>query len=339
MLGCLDSVTGCSEISDNDYIGTILIVIATMAGTLIGIPILILLAVFHQYFTPKAMIRRKRKRLSELILYAERGDFKHVIEFIHQHHTTNTMRTTDDRILNCITWIKSRIRLRIDINGRDQTGKCALFCAVHGKNYQFISESNLECVDVLLHHGVDVISAFDESDRSLQNQELYGMTYFVCYIFDSKPLKKWYALSIMNRLIAAGYILDHTQEYQLLSFLFRKYYEDLDVELMFLLESTVDFAMFRREIVGHAIRQLLHEYQDNDYDNDDDWSRSRKKCYLTNLLDDICQIDSLQSMSRTFIRRYLLNCNEEINLFIITQNLPLPLLMSKYLLFNENRHL
>ncbi len=273
-------------------------------------------------------VRKENKDLDEFSSYrlaAREGNKDDLMKYL-----STKVKTPLDVKINTETFKSDDVMFHIDY--KNSKGITVLQTVILAKQLKLVSKSHVECVEILLSHGANVQDAFPlkSSENSEQKEHLYGLALFVTIVFLKKPIHRWYALTIMKILLAAGYKMETLEEYLLLKFLMKNYYEDNSMETRFFVES-LDFSVFQ----PHVLRQVIDQFNIEN----DDTATEDTELHVTHFLESVRtrahSIQSLQKLTRQCIRAYILDIHSKNNLYFLIVQLPLPCNVIEYLLYGQ----
>ena len=258
-------------------------------------------------------------RLHQFQLACEEGNVEKLSKYLVSRH----MKTPLDEKCNLKHF---RRHPTVDINDKNEMNVASLRCAISGRKNTLTSKSHLECIELLLIHGANIqgvaISQKDNRPDSLSTT--------VIYLCSKKPHLKWYALSLTRLLIAAGHQFNELGENYLLHLLLTEAIcneSEQNSEEQFMRKWGIEIfskqsLMDGLEKVHIDVNDLEPKYKERATDFIEFISASSK------------EIDTLQQMSRKKIRKYLLELQPNRNLYFLVTQIPLPINMITFLLFD-----
>ena len=268
--------------------------------------------------------RKEKEDLDEFVsfrLAAREGNKEDLIKYL-----TTKVKTPLDIKNNTESFKSDDAMFQIDY--KNPKGINVFHTVILAKQLKLVSRSHVECVEILLSHGVNVQDAFPWKS-SKNSVHPYGLALFVSMVYKQNRIHKWYALKIMEILLAAGYKMESLEEHHLLTFLMENYCEGNSIETRFFVES-LDFSAFRPHILRQVIEEL-HIVTDTDTED----LQVHVKQFLESVVTGLNKVQSLQVLTRKSIRTNILDNHPENNLYFVVVQLPLPRNVIEYLLYGQ----
>ena len=246
-------------------------------------------------------------------LACEEGDVEKLSKYLVSHY----MKTPLDEKCNLHHF---RQNPKIDINDKDNRNWSSMRCAILGRKYKLTSKAHLQCIELLLIHGVNV-----QDDEFLTD----SLEREVVYLYSEKPNLKWYALSLTRILLASGCQMNRLSHKKLISFLLKEAVcneSEQNVEEQFMRTWGCD--MFPRKDLAQEMDEL-----DINVDDLKPEFRQRASNFITDISDYSTDVESLKHLCRLKVRQHLMEQHPDRNLYFLVSQTPLPVTMVKYLLF------
>ena len=267
-------------------------------------------ASYQKYMSTRRV--RQRHNLSQFISYAEKGDVQNLVKCLDNF--------VESPLKNQGGWTY-RFKAVVNIDDEDKNlGLCALGAAVYIKENQTMTDSRIKCVEMLLAHGANVQYCLPRR-----------LAFIVTEIFINRPVQKLYAMTIIKKLLAAGYQMAHQEQQDILTHLLKKYWEGTSIQVKFFIES-LDMSIFTADVIKQSVRNLLHNH-DNISDSNTNHLEDRRQV-LGSILERYSGVPSLQVSCRIFIPRHLLCIHCDKNLYFLIKQLPLPSPITRFLLLS-----